>query len=82
MRAGTVGREGAGRAERWRGMVVVVVVVLRLESLDCRICCCLENESEGEKEVVKGSSEKARFKIRSGTAKKIAYLIRYLLRHR
>lgn len=47
VRAGTVGREGAGRAERWRGMVIVVVI--SVEVLDCRVCCCLEDESETRK---------------------------------
>lgn len=48
VRAGTVGREGAGRAaERWRGMLVVMVFAV--EVLDCRMCCCLENDSGGKK---------------------------------
>lgn len=46
VRAGTVGREGAGRAERWRGMLMVVFVVMLL---DCRMYCCLESEDQERK---------------------------------
>lgn len=60
VRAGTVGREGAGRAaERWRGMLVVVWFLwLKFPTAGC-VAVSKMNQRGGK--VEKESSEKTRF---------------------